>query len=338
MIRAQASTAVHEQLLAKVLAELGYFLHQNGRYAESETAYKEADELAQKHTLTAIHIACLRGFGINANGQGRWEEARHALEAAYQLCQILGDDDLKLPILNALGAMLTDLAEFEQASAYFAEAMMLAQSLGHGLRIAILYSNMGIIANRQKNYEEAIRQWRLAEAGFAASNYDMGLANTIFNIAMALYGLNRYEEALATIERAYAIHEKLGQRQSLAAGAGVKGMIYHRLGKWSAARRQLHSCLQQAQALGMVGTAVSGLAEMAELEMSLGHLEQAALLLTFIQQHPATRGTTKTNTQRLLEELTAELPDAVMKRVKTAVSTHTLDTLIAQLLRGHEPI
>lgn len=320
-----------EPILARVLVELGYFLHQNGRYAESETIYQEADALAQKHDLTSIHIACLRGFGIIANSQGHWAEARRNLEAAYQLCGADGDVDLKLPILNALGTLFTNLAEFEGAQAYFEEAMALAQGLGHTLRIAILYSNIGIIANRQKNFEEAIRQWRLAEAGFAASKHEMGQANITFNMAMALHGLERYEEALAAIERAYAIHEKLGQRQSMAAGAGVKGMIYHRMGRWSAARRQLHSCLRLSQALGMVGNAVSGLAELAELAMSTGDVRQAALLLVFIQQHPATSGTTKTNTQRLLEELRAELSDGVMNEVETAVQSHTLDSIITEL-------
>lgn len=331
-LRSPATAGGDRPILAQVLGELGYFLHQNGCYAEAEAAFREADELAGKLQLVPLHIACLRGLGIIANSQGNWAEAQRCLLEAYRLC---ADDcavDVKLPVLNALGTLYTNLAEFEQAQAYFDEAMAFAQSLGHQLRIAILHSNIGIIANRQKKYEEAIRQWRLAEVGFAASNHDMGLANIIFNIAMALHGLQRYEEALETIRRAYAIHEKLGQQQSMAAGSGVMGMIYHKLGRRAAARDHLYDCLRQAQALGMSGIAVSGLAELAELELSGGNLQQAALLLAFISQHPATSGTTQANTQKLLDDLAAELSPALIAKAQTAAQAHTLDSLIKQLI------
>lgn len=335
-LQAQPANVEREQLIAKLQAELGYFLHQNGRFADSETAYHAALDLAVKHDLTKTRIACLRGLGINANSQGHWQIARESLEAAYQLCaaENINDPDLKLPILNALGTLLTNLAEFDQARAYFAEAMALAKELGHSLRVAILYSNMGIIANREKNYEEAIRQWRLAEQGFAESGNDKGMANVIFNISMAQQGLEQFEEALQNMDRASALFAKLGQKDGLAAGLGVQGMIYHKMGKRAAARRSLHECVLLSHELGMAGIAISGLTELAELEISGGNFEQAARLLYFIRNHPATSGTTRQNVENLLQELTAELPPELMRKAETAVQTHTLESLIGELVGG----
>jgi tetratricopeptide (TPR) repeat protein len=264
--------------------------------------------------------------------QGRQDVAIRYLEEAQALCQREGDVDQMLPILNALGNSYVDKAEFEKASACFTEAITLAEAMGNSLRVAVLQSNMGIIANRQKNYAEAIRLWRLAQQGFRVHKYDIGLANTTFNIAMALYGLEQYDEALAQIQTAYDLLEKLGQRRGMAGGLGVMGMIAHKLGDRSAARRYLHDGMVMAQETGSEGLTISNLAELAELELSGGNLNEALFLFLFIAQHPATNGTTRENAERMLADLTAELPPEMIAEAETAVQSHTLDSLIAQLV------
>ncbi|MCA9920332.1 MAG: tetratricopeptide repeat protein, partial [Anaerolineales bacterium] len=176
----------------------------------------------------------------------------------------------------------------------------------------------------------------LAQQGFAAHNHELGLANVTFNIAMALHGLERHEEALADIQKAYDLLEKLGQQQGMAGGLGVMGMIYHKLGKRRAARRHLNQSLQISQATSSANLAISSIAEIAAMGMSGGNFQQAAYLLFFILGHPATSGTTRQNTEKLLEELRAELPPAVMNEAETAASQRTLDELIAELIGENE--
>lgn len=331
-VLAQPATAALESLIAQIQVELGYFWDQTGRLAEAEAILLEAEQRTRQYQLTATRITCLRILGVVTDHQGRRDIARRYLEEAHQLCQAQGEPDQLLPILNALGNLCADNAEFEQAHLYFAEAMALAESLGNTLRIAVLHGNLAIIANRQKNYPEAIRQWRLAQQGFREHDHEMGLANTIFNIAMALHGLGQYDEALENIQQAYTLLEKLGQKHGMAAGLGVMGMIYHKLGKRRAARRYLCDCLLLSQEIGAANIAISGVAELAEIEISGGNLAQAALLLAFILQHPATGGTTRQNARRLLDELQAELPPQVMAEAAAAAEALTLDSLIDQLV------
>jgi DNA-binding SARP family transcriptional activator/predicted ATPase len=330
-LNALPETAILAQLFAKMQVELGYFWDQTGRLTEAEAILQEARRRTSQHQLHATHINCLRILGVVASHKGSWDTARRYLEEARQLCHVYGEADHMLPILNELGNICVSKAEFEQARTYFREAVALAESLGNTLRLAVLRGNMGIIANRQKEYEEAIRQWRLAQEGFQKHNHEIGLANVTFNIAMALHGLEKHEEALEDIQKAYALLEKLGQQQGMAAGLGVMGMIYHKMGKRRAARHHLHEGLLLSQAIGSENLAISSLAEIAEMEISGGDLQQAAFLLSFIGQHPAAGGTTRQNTQKLLGELKVELPAELMAEVETAVATHTLDSIIAQL-------
>ena len=330
-VGAQAATAERDRIAAKIGTQLGYFLHQSGRLVEADAVLQEAETLTQQHDLAQTRITCLRVRGVVADDQGRREDARELLEEAQLLCQTHGDVNDLLPILNALGNTYVSLAEFDRARGYFEAAMDLAAAQGNVLRIAVLRGNLAIIANRQKDYHEAIRQWELAQEGFREHNHMIGLANTIFNIAMAYTGLEQYDEGLKRIQQAYSLLEELGQRQGMAGGLGVIGMIYNKMGKMAEARRHLYGAAELAQEIGSASVAIYSLAEVAELEINSGNMKQAVMLLSFVHQHPATGGLTVANTQRLLDELTTELPATLVAEAKAAAQTYTLDSLVAEL-------
>jgi tetratricopeptide (TPR) repeat protein len=325
------NTPVSDRIIAKIEVELGYFWDQTGRLNEAEAILLRAEERTRVHEMTLTRIKCLRILGVVVDNQGKRELSRRYLEEAHQLCQTTDDIDQLLPILNALGNLCVSNAEFEQARNYFVEAMTLAEAMGNSLRMAVLHSNIAIIANRQKQYEEAIQEWRLAQHGFREHKHELGEANTIFNISMALHGLGRYDEALEHIQQAYTLLEKLGQRHGMAAGLGVMGMIYHKLGKPAAARRYLRDCVLLSHKIGSADTAIYGLAEVAEVEISAGNLQQTVFLLTFIIHHSATGGTARADAQKLLDELAAELPSKMVVDAQTAAAKHTLESMIAHL-------
>ena len=333
VLTGQPVKPVLEPVLAKIQVELGRFWHENGRFAEAEAILRQADDLTRQHQLTDVRIDCLRQLGVVTADQGNWQAAHHYSEQALQLCRAAGDPDQIPPILNALGNLCVSDGDYDQALVYFNEAMTLSEATGNTLRVAILHNNIAIIANRQKNYREAIRQWQLALTYFEALAHDIGQANANHNIAMAFAGLEQYDEALTYIEAATAVHQKIGHRRGMVGGLSVMGTIYRKLGKRQKARRYLDDSLLLAQEVGVIWSAVATLVEIAELEMSYGHAQQAALLLTFAAEHEAPEATTREKAQTLLAELREELPVEVMAAAETAVADLTLDALIAQLLK-----
>jgi predicted ATPase/Tfp pilus assembly protein PilF len=334
VITNQPVTPHLEPILAKIQVELGRFWHENGRFVEAEAILREADHLTQQHQLTDVRIDCLRQLGVVTDDQGNRQAAHRYLKQALELCRAAGDPDQIPPILNALGNLCVSDGDYDQALVYFNEAMKLSEAAGNTLRVAILRNNIGIIANRQENYREAIRQWQLALTHFEALTHDIGLANANHNIAMAFAGLEQYDEALTYIEAATAVHQKIGHRRGLVGGLSVMGTIYRKLGKRQKARRYLYDSLLLAQEVGVIWSAVATLVEVAELEMSYGHAEHAALLLTFATGHDAPEATTREKAQNLLAELQAELPPEMMAAAETAVANLTLDALIAKLTEG----
>lgn len=329
---AAVGTADSPALIAQMQAEQGTFLQQNGRLAEAKVALQAADHLARQHNLTATRLLALRYLGEVISDQGEREAARPYFEEALQLCREQGDEEQKLLLLWRRGILQMNDGAYGLAQTDFAAAMKLAEELGNRLHIARIHNSMGIIANRQQDFQQAIHHWQLARAGFAAWEHDWGLAATSNNLAMAYSGLKQYDAALENVQLSLAAHEKIGHKRGVAGSLAVMASIYLAQGKRRQARRHFHASLQLAQAVGATWLAIVSLVDLAELEMSYGELQRAALLLHFVVQHPAAVAVTQQNARALLDELEAELPEGVLEDVETAVRSYTLDSLIEELV------
>ena len=326
-------TPVFEQLAAKMQVELGFYLYQTGQYAKAETTLLAANDLTQKHNLSTARLNCLKHLGDVIADQGERDRARPFLEEALQLRRETdaGDEIVEMTILNTLGNLEVSDGNYDKAQSHFDQAMLIAKSLNHTQRIAILHNNIAIIANRRDNFDEALHQYKLARDGFAQINHEWGIAATTHNIGMVYAELERYDDALATIQEAYTAHEKIGHRRGMVGGLSFMGTINFKLGKRREARRNYYDSLQMAQDVGVAWSAISTLVDVAELELSYGHAEQAAKLIIFAIQHQAIVAVTLEKAQSMLEDLKAELPMVQLEEVETAVSTLTLDDIIAQL-------
>jgi predicted ATPase/DNA-binding SARP family transcriptional activator len=330
----QPATAVREQLKAKMQVELGTFWHQNGRFAEAEAILQEANQLARQHNLIPTRIIALRYLGEVIGDQGQRDAAQPYFEEALQLCRSHEDAEQKLLLLWRRGILHMNNGDYTQAQADYAAAMTLAKELGNILHIARIHNGIGIIANRQQDFQAAIHHWQLARAGFQAWQHDWGLAATSHNLAMAYSGLKQHEAAMENIKVSISAHEKIGHKRGVAGSLAVMASIYLAQGKRREARRHFYDSMRLAQEVGAIWLAIVSLVDVAELEMSYGELQRAALLLLFVVQHPATVAATQVTAEKLLDELQAELPAEVIREAETAAASHTLDSIIAQLIGG----
>lgn len=334
-IEAWPQTAVNEQIGIKCRVELGFYLTQNGRFDDAEAILLQAKDQLEKHDLVTTKIACLKHLGDVSSDKGNWQHARTYLEEALALCRNVDQQNHhQMVILNSLANHEVKDGRYEQAMAYFNEAMILAKAANQPLRVAILHNNMAIVANRLQHYEESIQQYELAYKLFEQNNHDWGMAATTHNIGMAYTTLEQYEQALAYTERAHALHKKIGHQRGLVGGLASFGNIYHKMGKRRQARRYFYDGLRLSQEVGVTWAAISILVDVAGLEISYGAFNKALLLLTFAVLHPAVEAETKQTGEKLLDELRTELSDERMREVETAVQSYTLEAIIDDLING----
>ena len=78
----------------------------------------------------------------------------------------------------------------------------------------------------------------LAVAETAPTLTDLGLLLQI-NKAVALFNLDRHDEALATAERARQLAERVGTAMRLAQAHGILGQLHFEVGRWDEALDEL---------------------------------------------------------------------------------------------------
>jgi tetratricopeptide (TPR) repeat protein len=153
--------------------------------------------------LVASHVATLYGR------IGEYQQSKNYFEQALKAQRECGDRQGEAMTLTNQGEIMRLRGEHEQARVSFERAMSLEQEPDSNLRCVILH-NMGLIAQHENSYEQAIQCYtealRLA-AELGKQEY-MGVILT--NLGMALYQNHEYREGLSLLLTAFQIREAVG--------------------------------------------------------------------------------------------------------------------------------
>jgi superkiller protein 3 len=206
---------------ASQLADDGDSLYDQHRYAEAETAYRNAvtadPQLARAHmgigrTLNRLHryheaeSACREAIrldpssahahaslGAALNGLDRYQEAEKACTEAIRL------DSGLASAYNNLGVVLVNMHRYPQAETALREAIHLDSGLASSWR------NLGIVLLRTHRYPQAETALR------EAIRLDSGDALNHANLGSTLYKMNRYAETEATCREAIRLDPALAR-------------------------------------------------------------------------------------------------------------------------------
>jgi tetratricopeptide (TPR) repeat protein len=147
----------------------------------------------------AVNLRC-RGHVHYA--RSRAAEAVACYSEAIGLLEQLGLEGETARTLSSGSQALIYLGSYGEAEAWVARARQIFTSLGDGLRLGRLASNLGNILFRQDRYEEALAEYRRALTCLEVSGEPRDVAAVLSNIAVVCTSLARFEEALATYTRA----------------------------------------------------------------------------------------------------------------------------------------
>jgi len=174
---------------AEAQGMLGWTTYRLKRYDEAVQAFSRAVELAQTP-------AEYRGLGDSYRALGEHEAAAEA----YQRWVELAPEDAEA--YRTLGETLNVLQRYDEAVAAFTKSLELEPT-------SDAYKGLGDVAYAQKDFEQALRDYRQAidlDAGSTAAHNGAG---------WSLYQLKRYPEALASFEQSLGIGETAGGYQGL---------------------------------------------------------------------------------------------------------------------------
>ncbi len=166
--------------------------------------------LAARTTDTVARARAARAAGHVASLRGRYRVAlshyRDAL-AGFRRARL----SLETAITRS-GALQTliYMGRYREAFRWATLAQRVFATRGDDLRLARLETNVGNILHRHDRFEEALAHYQSALEAFVRGHHPRDEAIVLRNMAVCYIGLNRFEPAIATYERARACAQAVG--------------------------------------------------------------------------------------------------------------------------------
>jgi tetratricopeptide (TPR) repeat protein len=208
-----SNTFATQVTLAQIQYQLGSVLSQQGRYSEAVAAYQDALHLAQADD-TALDllrsIMVYNNLAHNLNLLGDPSAARYA-QAGIKVAREKGSLSHLPYLLSTSGEIALSQNHLDEAEVLFQEGLAIAEQIPIPERIAGLMANLGLVALRRGQNEQATQ--RLLSARKRAET--LGVHHLVVRISLWLAPLLPELEAIDLLNEARAIAQDGGFDQLL---------------------------------------------------------------------------------------------------------------------------
>ncbi|MFX1564131.1 MAG: tetratricopeptide repeat protein, partial [Promethearchaeota archaeon] len=243
----------------------GIILMQLGQFKEASQLYQESLQMAKDHGYVGLQGQVLISTGKLFALQGRHREAVEKYKDAFEVVQKRG---FKVIMVEALINMVILLASSGDPKLPF-------QILDRAFQIAVT----GEAKTSMDAYSEKKESKEAPQVVPPKGDYRLGLAE-IFNAGgYVLMRMQRMEEALKTLQKAYDLATKHNYPLIEALTLSNMGCCFLRLGQHDNAGTKLKAAAQRFEELGVqseVTTAIPGLTELYPELMEAGPTKEAA--------------------------------------------------------------
>ena len=284
---------------------------------EAVASYEAAIDAAATTGERTVLAEALRRLAIIRHRRGESAEARDLCVRSLAVACDAGADLLAAQALNALGGIGLETDAVADARKHFLRALELGGESGE-LR-ARVEQNLGILANIQGDFDEALTRYGHSLEAYRAANDEHGCAIAYHNLGMTsldrrrydeaehyfrqsleiarrsgdayLEGLclvnhakvhlaqERYDDALSNGESALAVFDKIGVGSAKADAYRVLGMVYRETGRLELAESRLRSAIDLSVSAGSALNEAEAARELALLYQATGRNQDALKLL-----------------------------------------------------------
>jgi predicted ATPase/class 3 adenylate cyclase len=302
---------------------------------------EELDRLAlaslprlREHRMTRELGACLLALGTNGCYRDVYPEAADYLEEAVAAARAAGDGLGEVASLSWLGFVQLLLDDLEGARASFQACHTKAAELGNPQFLAYALSKLGILADAEERYADAMRLHMEANELFASVGDVGGTGYTLSRASLSAYGVQDYEEALRLGRAGYEAFSEVNHRWGGIAALCRIGFAALALGDLDEARRTFRSALERAHASAAISLELLALGGVGALLRETGKPNDAATLLSFALGHEQLPPSYSFAARPALEALEAELPPEQIAAARDAAAAASLEGLVTRALES----
>ncbi|PYO98883.1 MAG: hypothetical protein DMD60_02995 [Gemmatimonadetes bacterium] len=287
------------------------------RIPEAIASYEAAIAAAERAGEPLVLAEALRRLAVVRHRRGDSADARGLCRRSHAVARDAGDTALAGEALNTLGGIDLETDAIGDARQHFLRALALGGQ-SRELR-ARVEQNLGILANIQGDFDDALARYRRSLDAYRASNDEHGCAIAYHNLGMASADLQQFDEAERYFRQSYEIAERAGdvhlqglclvnhadvhlvreryedaQRNAEAAlvtfdrldalsdkadAYRVLGMVFRETGRPALAEARLRSAIELAVSAGAVLHEAEASRELALLLQAMGRNQEALTLL-----------------------------------------------------------
>lgn len=205
--------------------------------------FQQALAIAQAKNNRITQVNILKRIGIIHGKLGEHAWGIKCLKQALQLAQDLGHPVSVGVILNYLGAAYRQTGQEHKALRVYLRALDIVKGIGNEAGVALLLNHLGAVYNSLGQSDQALTCSRQAlETFHGLGNAPDGEATALHNIGEIYLQMRRYRQALAFLEQALAIEQKIGNRKGEAKVLESIATVYVRVNQ----ERQALDLYQQA--------------------------------------------------------------------------------------------
>ena len=192
----------------------------------------------------------LNNIGLVYDDQGRYEEALAYYQQALAIAREVGDRAEEGTTLHNIGGVYHAQGRYEEALAYHQQALAIAREVGDRAGEGTTLTSIGLVYHAQGRYEEALGYYQQALAIRREVGDRAGEGVTLNNIGGVYDNQGRYEEALEYYQQALAIAREVGDRAEEGRSLNNIGGVYHAQGRYEEALEYLQQALAIRREVG----------------------------------------------------------------------------------------
>jgi predicted ATPase/class 3 adenylate cyclase len=280
---------------------------------------------------------CLCALGIMAVYRDVYPEAVAFLEEGVQIARAIGDGLTESGALMDLGFARLLLDDLEAARDAFEAAHVLSEKLGNPLVRAYATSKLGLLADADERYGDAMRLHMEANELFAGVGDVGGAGYAMSRASLSAYGTEDYEEALRLGRAGYDAFSEVNHRWGTIAALCRIGFATLALEDLDEAQRTFRAALERAHASAAISLELLALSGVGAVLRVTGEAEQAATVLIFALGHEQLPPSYGIAARPALEALEADLLPEELAAARHAATTTSLDDLVDQALAVTAP-
>lgn len=293
----------HTQMSAVVLARLGNLYVHLSDFDRARAVLDDALTLARRIHAHADAALALIGLGTAAQQQGRYAEAERCYLDAQQAYQHAVDPWGQAQSLNALGVVAARTGRFDDAERFYTESIERYVALGDRWSTTQPTNNLAILSYTKRNYEQAQMLFTHNLPIFQEIGDAKGEALTLSNLGTLARDQDDPHTAQDYYLRSLDLFTAIGNRWAVANAHTNLGVVALALGQLVDAQAHFGQALILAHNLHAEPMLLYVIVGCAQLHLAQGHPTHARDLLDYVLAHPALKAETRQLAESTRDEL-----------------------------------